>query len=60
MDSIVYLLLSIIALTMLYPFYYVLIASFNKGSDTLLGGMYLWPRSVTFENYRVFWRTPNG
>ncbi|MEK4853105.1 carbohydrate ABC transporter permease [Paenibacillus sp. FSL H7-0756] len=58
MDSTVYLLLSIIALTMLYPFYYVLIASFNKGSDTLLGGMYLWPRSVTFENYRIFLEDP--
>ncbi|QUL58158.1 carbohydrate ABC transporter permease [Paenibacillus tritici] len=58
MDSTVYLLLSIIALVMLYPFYYVLIASFNKGSDTLLGGMYLWPRSVTFENYRIFLEDP--
>lgn len=57
-DSVIYILLFIIMLTMLYPFYYVLIASFNKGSDTLLGGVYLWPRSVTLENYKIFLEDP--
>ncbi|MCM3700848.1 carbohydrate ABC transporter permease [Paenibacillus macerans] len=57
-DSVIYIVLFIIMLTMLYPFYYVLIASFNKGSDTLLGGVYLWPRSVTLENYKVFLDDP--
>lgn len=41
-------------LAMLYPFYYVLIISLNKGTDTLLGGIYLWPRNITLENYRTF------
>lgn len=54
MDSIINAILFIIMLAMLYPFYYVLIISFNKGSDTLLGGIYLWPRSITLENYRMF------
>jgi putative aldouronate transport system permease protein len=40
MDTTVYVVLSIIMLTMLYPFYYVLILSFNKGTDSLLGGVY--------------------
>lgn len=57
-DSLIYTVLFIIMLSMLYPFYYVLIASFNKGSDTLLGGVYLWPRSVTLENYRIFLEDP--
>ncbi|UMV46203.1 carbohydrate ABC transporter permease [Paenibacillus macerans] len=57
-DSVIYIVLFIIMLTMLCPFYYVLIASFNKGSDTLLGGVYLWPRSVTLENYKVFLDDP--
>lgn len=57
-DSVIYIVLFIIMLTMLYPFYYVLIASFNKGSDTLLGGVYLWPRSVTLENYKIFLEDP--
>ncbi|MCZ8523003.1 MULTISPECIES: carbohydrate ABC transporter permease [Paenibacillus] len=53
-DSFIYVVLSFIILTMLYPFYYVLIASFNKGTDTLLEGVYLWPRSITLENYKIF------
>lgn len=58
LDTLIYMVLSLIALSMLYPFYYVLIASFNKGSDTLLGGVYLWPRQVTLENYRIFLEDP--
>lgn len=54
LDGAIYAVLFIIMLAMLYPFYYVLIISFNKGTDTLLGGIYLWPRSVTLENYRNF------
>lgn len=59
LDSFIYVVLSIITLSMLYPFYYVLIASFNKGTDSLLGGVYLWPRNVTFENYMTFLEDPN-
>lgn len=58
LDSIIYTVLFLIMLTMLYPFYYVLIASFNKGSDSLLGGVYLWPRSFTLENYKMFLDDP--
>ncbi|KWX74417.1 ABC transporter permease [Paenibacillus riograndensis] len=58
LDSIIYTVLFMIMLTMLYPFYYVLIASFNKGSDSLLGGVYLWPRSFTLENYKMFLDDP--
>lgn len=58
LDTLIYFALSIVALSMLYPFYYVLIASFNQGSDTLLGGVYLWPRRVTLENYRIFLEDP--
>lgn len=57
-DGFIYTVLFIIMLIMLYPFYYVLIASFNKGSDSLLGGVYLWPRSFTLENYKMFLDDP--
>ncbi|MZQ85463.1 ABC transporter permease subunit [Paenibacillus sp. 5J-6] len=59
LDSMIYVVLFIIMLAMLYPFYYVVIVSFNKGSDSLLGGVYLWPRSVTVENYKTFLSDPN-
>ncbi|NHW33300.1 carbohydrate ABC transporter permease [Paenibacillus aceris] len=55
----IYVVLFIIMLAMLYPFYYVVIVSFNRGSDSLLGGVYLWPRSVTLENYKTFLSDPN-
>nr|WP_246427974.1 carbohydrate ABC transporter permease [Paenibacillus phyllosphaerae] len=42
----------------LYPFYYVLMISFNKGTDSLLGGIYLWPRTFTLENYATFLSDP--
>lgn len=58
MDSAVAIILFIIMLAMLYPFYYILILSFNKGTDSLLGGIYFWPRHVTFENYVTFLNDP--
>ncbi len=59
MDAAVHLVLFVIMLSMLYPFYYVLILSLNKGTDSLLGGIYLWPRQITFENYAQFLNDPH-
>ena len=36
---------------MLYPFWYVLILAFNTGADARYGGIYLWPRAFTLENF---------
>lgn len=36
-----------------YPIYYCLIYSFNDGADAAKGGIYLWPRVFTLENYKV-------
>ncbi|MNJ45897.1 carbohydrate ABC transporter permease [Paenibacillus fonticola] len=49
-----YILLTIVALSTLYPFYYILIASFNTGTDTAQGGLFLFPRQFTLENYKYF------
>jgi putative aldouronate transport system permease protein len=43
--------LSLFGLITLYPFWYVLVASFNVGSDFTRGGVYFWPRAFTLENY---------
>lgn len=58
LDAVIYAILFCIILVMLYPFYYVLIISFNKGTDSLLGNIYLWPRSFTLENYSMFLNDP--
>lgn len=57
-DTINYALLIAIALVTLYPFYYVLVLSFNEGQDVAHGGIYLWPRKFTLENYVYFFSNP--
>lgn len=49
----IYVLLSLLAIIMLYPFWNSLVISFNRGSDTALGGVTLWPRVFTLENYYI-------
>lgn len=46
-----YTFLSLLGLVTFYPFWYVLIASFNTGRDFLKGGVWLFPREFTLENY---------
>ncbi|MCI3922892.1 carbohydrate ABC transporter permease [Paenibacillus sp. TRM 82003] len=53
-DGVNYLLLTIVLFVTVYPFYYLLITSFNSGADSLLGGSYLWPSDFTLENYATF------
>ena len=35
----------------LYPFWYSILLSFNEGTDALRGGIYFWPRKFTMDNY---------
>lgn len=37
----------------LYPFLHTLTVSLNEGNDTVRGGLYLWPRVWTLQNYRA-------
>ncbi len=53
-DGVNTVLMTLIAIVTLYPFYYILIASFNTGLDTAQGGLYLFPRQFTLENYQYF------
>jgi len=41
----------IICFLTIYPIWYVLINSFNEGTDAMRGGIYWLPRVFTFENY---------
>lgn len=43
----------IVYVDMPIPFWYVVIGSFNDGSDYLRGGVYLWPRKFSLQNYMV-------
>ena len=53
-DGTIYLLCIIILFMTVYPFYYILVISFNEGVDASLGGIYWWPRKFTLENYSRF------
>lgn len=46
------IMLFIIAVT-LCPYLNVLAKALNDGQDTMRGGIFLWPRKVTMENFRV-------
>lgn len=50
-DVLNYILLGLFALICLYPMIYVLACSLNTGTDYIRGGIYLWPREWTFENF---------
>ncbi|WP_055106300.1 carbohydrate ABC transporter permease [Paenibacillus ihumii] len=51
-DTIVYLLIGIITIVTLYPFLNVLAISFNDSVDTVRGGVTIYPRKFTLENYK--------
>ncbi len=42
----------IILIVVVYPFINVLAISFNDGYDAVRGGIYLWPRVFSLENYK--------
>lgn len=42
-----------LAVVTLYPFLNTLAISFNAGNDTIRGGIYLWPRVWTDQNYNA-------
>ncbi|MEK4362224.1 carbohydrate ABC transporter permease [Paenibacillus sp. FSL M8-0212] len=43
----------------LYPFLNTIAVSFNNGLDTIRGGIYLWPREWTMQNYISVFQNPN-
>lgn len=47
------ILMIIVIFATLYPFLYSLVGSFNVGDDYMKGGVYIWPRQFTLDNYKV-------
>ncbi|EMS71584.1 carbohydrate ABC transporter permease [Ruminiclostridium cellobioparum] len=45
--------LILLSVAMIYPMLNTLAISFNEGMDTVRGGIYLWPRIFSLQNYRV-------
>lgn len=53
------LILSFTVAITLYPILNTLAVSFNDGLDALRGGIYLWPRKISFKNYETVFNTKN-
>jgi putative aldouronate transport system permease protein len=47
-----YVLILVFTILVVYPFLWCVILSFNDGKDAQRGGIYLWPRVFTLDNYR--------
>lgn len=48
-----YTFLTLVLIVTLYPFLNVLAISLNDSTDTVRGGIYLWPRAFTWDNYQT-------
>jgi putative aldouronate transport system permease protein len=57
-QTINYILLILLGVVTLYPFWYSLALSFNTGIDALKGGIYFFPRDITLENYAKAFQHP--
>ncbi|MCR2804328.1 carbohydrate ABC transporter permease [Paenibacillus soyae] len=49
----IYLFLILLTVSTLYPFWNALVVSLNVGLDTAKGGVTVWPRAFTLENYKT-------
>ncbi|MDQ0087066.1 putative aldouronate transport system permease protein [Paenibacillus anaericanus] len=49
----IYVFLTLLAFSALYPFWNSLVISFNEGMDTSKGGVTFWVREFTLENYKI-------
>ena len=52
-DAINYTFMVLFCFACIYPFIMVLALSLNEGRDAMMGGIYLFPRIFTLENYRT-------
>ncbi|MCJ8014194.1 carbohydrate ABC transporter permease [Paenibacillus sp. KQZ6P-2] len=50
-DGVVYTILILVMIVTIYPFYYSFIISLNNGIDASRGGIFLWPRVFSWDNY---------
>lgn len=57
-DAIIMGVLLVLVFIMVFPFYNMLLISFADYKDVAGGGLYLWPKSINFESYRLIFLDP--
>ncbi len=50
------LLITLLMVIMIYPFWNVLVFAFNDGSDAVLGKLYFWPRKWSLANFEYVFK----
>lgn len=58
-DGVNMMLLTMLAISMLYPFIYVLAISLNDPDDSQLGGIWLYPRVFSLDSYKIIFSEPD-
>lgn len=58
-DFVIYFILIVIMIITIYPFLNVVAISFNDSLDTIRGGVHIWPREFTLENYKEIFKYNN-
>lgn len=56
-DTIIFIVLSFVVVSTVYPFWNTIAVSFNDGLDSLKGGITFFPRKFTWQNYKVLFIT---
>lgn len=63
-DIVIIIIMILVTIITLYPFLNVLAISFNNATDTVKGGIYIFPRKFTLQNYKEIFagssRLPQG
>ena len=52
-NTINYTILALFVILIILPFWYISVVALNEGMDTARGGVYLWPRAWTLDNFRA-------
>jgi putative aldouronate transport system permease protein len=52
-DAVIFIIMLMVIIVCAYPIYYIVVISFNDGVDSQLGGIFLWPRVFTLDNFKV-------
>ncbi len=52
-DKVLVAFMAVLCFVTLYPVWYTVVLSFNESSDTLMGGVYWWPRKFSVASYRT-------
>lgn len=58
-DTIIGIFMAIFVVVTLYPILNTLAISFNDGIDSVRGGIYIWPRVFSLQNYQTVFHNPN-